>query len=144
MSTAQTAATGGVQGQQAAQSPNSNPMNNLSTNDFLNMLVAELQNQDPTQPVDNTEILDQVSQIDQIQSNQSLTTTLNGMLVGQNVTAGAVLLNQTIQGTDANGNAVSGVVSQVSMSNNAVQLTVGSSTVPLANVTSIGGSSTSG
>jgi flagellar basal-body rod modification protein FlgD len=119
-------------------------MSNLSTNDFLNMLVAELQNQDPTQPVDNTQILNQVSQIDQIQSNQSLSTTLNGMLVGQNVTAGAVLLNQTIQGTDAKGNAVSGVVSQVTTSDNAVQLQVGSSTVPLANVTTIGGNSTSG
>jgi len=144
MSTSQAGATGGVQGQQAAQSPGNNPMSNLSTNDFLNMLVAELQNQDPTQPVDNTQILNQVSQIDQIQSNQSLSTTLNGMLVGQNVTAGAVLLNQTIQGTDAKGNAVSGVVSQVTTSDNAVQLQVGSSTVPLANVTTIGGNSTSG
>jgi flagellar basal-body rod modification protein FlgD len=106
------------------------------------MLVTELQQQDPTQPVDSSQILDQVSQIDQIQSNQSLTTTLNSVLLEQNVATGSSLLNQTIAGTDAKGNAVNGVVSQVSISSGAVQLQVGNSTVPIANVTSIGGTST--
>ncbi len=144
MSLAQTASTSGVSGQAAAQSPNNNPMGNLTTNDFLNMLVTELQQQDPTQPVDSSQILDQVSQIDQIQSNQSLTTTLNSVLLGQNVATGSSLLNQTIQGTDASGNAVNGVVSQASIANGTVQLQVGNSTVPLANVTGIGGNNTSG
>ena len=143
MSVAQTASSG-VSGQTGAQSPNSNAMGKMTTNDFLNMLVTELQQQDPTQPVDSSQILDQVSQIDQIQSNQSLTTTLNSVLLGQNVNTGSALLNQTIQGTDAKGNAVNGVVSQVSIASGAVQLQVGNSTVPLANVTGIGGSSTSG
>ncbi len=105
-------------------------MGNMTTNDFLNMLVTELQQQDPTQPVDSSQILDQVSQIDQIQSNQSLTTTLNSVLLEQNVATGSALLNQTITGTDAKGNAVNGMVSQVSISSGAVQLQVGSSTVP--------------
>jgi flagellar basal-body rod modification protein FlgD len=142
MSTAQTSATSGVTGATGSQSPNNNPLGNISTNDFLNMLVTELQQQDPTQPVDSSQILDQVSQIDQIQSNQSLTTTLNSVLLEQNVTTGSSLLNQTIAGTDASGNSVNGVVSQVSISNGAVQLQVGNSTVPIANVTSIGGTST--
>ena len=37
--------------------------NSMSSQDFIKMLVAQLQNQDPTQPVSNTEILQEVSQI---------------------------------------------------------------------------------
>jgi flagellar basal-body rod modification protein FlgD len=144
MSLAQTASTSGVSGATGSQSPNNNPLGNMTTNDFLNMLVTELQQQDPTQPVDSSQILDQVSQIDQIQSNQSLSTTLNSVLLEQNVATGSALLNQTITGTDAKGNAVNGTVSQVSISSGAVQLQVGNSTVPIANVTGIGGNSTSG
>ena len=40
--------------------------------------LPNLQNQDPTQPVSNTEILQEVSQISDIETNQSLSTTLQG------------------------------------------------------------------
>ena len=36
---------------------------------FIKLLIAELQNQDPMNPLDNHEILQQVSQIREIESN---------------------------------------------------------------------------
>jgi len=85
-----------------------NAFDSLNVQDFINMLVAELQNQDPTQPVDNSEILNEVSQIRSIESNDQLTTTLQSVLLGQNVATGGSLINQTITGTDAAGNSVGG------------------------------------
>jgi flagellar basal-body rod modification protein FlgD len=35
--------------------------NSLTADDFLTLLIAQLQNQDPTEPVDNAEILNQLA-----------------------------------------------------------------------------------
>jgi flagellar basal-body rod modification protein FlgD len=101
------------------------------------MLVAELQNQDPTQPVTNSELMEEVGQIQTIQSTQQLTTTLQAVLMGQNVATAGNLIGRAVQGTDANGNAVSGNVSSVSIANGAATLNVGNTTLPLANVTQV-------
>ena len=47
------------------------------------------------------------------------------------------MINQEIAGTDANGNAVTGVVQGVQINNGAATLVVNGSNVPLANVTGI-------
>ena len=104
---------------------------------FIQLMVTELQEQDPLNPMDNTQLLTQLSQIESIQSSQQLSQTLGGEALGQSVATGSSLLNQSIQGTDANGNAVSGVVSSVSVANGSVTLQVGTSSVPLANVSQI-------
>ena len=48
-----------------------NTWSSMTPQDFIKMLIAELQNQDPTQPVDNSQILQQVSQIDNIVTNEN-------------------------------------------------------------------------
>ena len=92
-------------------------MENLSTQDFTNMLVAELQNQDPTQPITNSDLMQQVGQIQSIQTTQQLNTTLQSVLLGQSVATAGNLIGRSVQGQDASGNPVSGTVSSVSISN---------------------------
>ena len=112
-------------------------MGTINANSFLQMLVTELQQQDPTQPMDSSQILDQVSQIEQIESSQQLSTSLNSVVMGQNLAAGAGLLNQNVTGLDGSGNSVSGVVSQVNVANGQVTLQVGNDSIGLSNVTQI-------
>ena len=77
---AQAASTTAASGSSGSSS-NSDSSNALSSSDlestFLNLLVTELQNQDPTQPVDPTEMVSQMvslNQLDQLISiNQTLT-----------------------------------------------------------------------
>ena len=127
-------------GQTASQSSSStNSFQSLTTQDFLNMMVAELQNQDPMNPTDSSEILQEVSQIDAIQSNTQLTTTLQGVQLGQSIATASALIGMTVTGTDANGNAVSGTVSSASINNGAAELQIGSSSIPLGNVTGVQG-----
>jgi flagellar basal-body rod modification protein FlgD len=111
------------------------------------MMIAELKNQDPTNPTDSSQILQEVSQIDAIQSNTQLTSTLQGVQLGQSIATASALIGMTVAGTDASGNAVSGTVSSASINNGAAQLQIGSSSIPLSNVTQVqgyGSSSSSG
>src|SRR5258708_40188416 len=81
----------------------------LTSQDFLKMLITELQNQDPTQPVSNSELLQQLSQMQALQSNVELNTTLSNLSNNQQVSSGASFLGKVVSGTDANNNPVNGV-----------------------------------
>ena len=101
------------------------------------MLVTELQNQDPTQPMSNTDLMNQVSQIQSIESNQQLTSTLQSVALGQSIASAGSLIGATVTGTGRNSKQVTGTVNSVSISNGSATLNVGSSTITLSNVTQI-------
>src|SRR5436190_464107 len=54
---------------------------NLKLDDFMKMLLAELQNQDPLSPMDASQMLTQIGQITQVGSTQQLTSTLDSVLL---------------------------------------------------------------
>jgi len=140
---ATSALSGIVQGQAAQQTPstvaNSDAFANMGTQQFIQMMITELQNQDPTSPMDNSQILQEIGQIESISSTQQLSNTLTSMQLQQDMTSGAVLLNRTVTGLNASGNKVSGTVSKVTVAGNAVQLQVGQDTIALNNVSEIDG-----
>jgi flagellar basal-body rod modification protein FlgD len=119
-------------------------LQSISVEDFTQMLVTELRNQDPTQPMSNTDLMNQVSQIQSIESNQQLTSTLQSVALGQSIASAGSLIGATVTGTNANGQSVTGTVNSASISNGAAILNVGSSTIPLNNVTQISPAGSSG
>ena len=90
-----------------------------------------------TQPVSNTEILQEVSQIDNIQTNQTLSNTLTAVALEQSMSTASNLLNMNVSAVDASGNTVSGPVSSISIANGLASLTVNGTSVPFSNITSI-------
>jgi flagellar basal-body rod modification protein FlgD len=44
----------------------------LTEDDFLKLLMVQLQNQDPTSPMDNTQLMSQMAQLEAIQSNNNM------------------------------------------------------------------------
>lgn len=58
---------------------------NITSNDFLTLLVSELKNQDPTQPTDPNQYITQLAQVNSLQQlisiNQGIGT-LNGAISG--------------------------------------------------------------
>ncbi len=113
---------------------NADPFANLSMNDFLTLMITELQNQDPTSPEDSSQIMQEIGQMQSIESTTELNTTLNGLSLGQGLSAASLMLNQNIVGLDSNGDSVNGTVSSVVMNNGTPSLVVGNSTVQLSNV----------
>jgi flagellar basal-body rod modification protein FlgD len=58
-------------------------MNGLNPNDFMTLLVAEIQNQDPTQPMDPTTFMSQLVNLNQLEQ----VTAINQVVQQFNTTA---------------------------------------------------------
>jgi flagellar basal-body rod modification protein FlgD len=48
-------------------------------NMFLQLLVAQLKNQDPTQPMDSTTFVTQLAQFQQLESTNNMSTSISGI-----------------------------------------------------------------
>jgi flagellar basal-body rod modification protein FlgD len=129
--------TGTSTGASGSSSSTSNPnagLDNIDINQFLQMMITELQNQDPLNPESNSEIMQELGEMQQISASNELTTTLNGVALGQSLSNATTLIGKQIDGLDDSGNPVSGVVDKVSVLNNTPKLYVGSQVVSLNNV----------
>ena len=62
----------------AANSAQGNGLNDVDMNQFLNLMITELQNQDPLNPTDNAALLEQIGQLRSISSNDQLVNTVFG------------------------------------------------------------------
>ena len=69
-----------------------NDLRDLDVGDFLNLMIAELQNQDPLDPLDNSEMVAQLGQIREISSTNQLIETLNQVFTGQNLSTASSLI----------------------------------------------------
>ena len=109
--------------------------------EFLTMLMAELKNQDPTDPVDTKDLLTQQAQLSELEQMQNLNTNLVTMMAMQSVDQAVNLVGKTVTGT-VDSASVSGVVSSVSFDSSGgttLNLTTSSGTasITLAEVTNI-------
>ncbi len=68
----------------AATTPSSSSTNSSDAEaTFLNMLVTELQNQDPTSPMDPTQMVGQMFSMNQLQQLIDINTTLSAIASGK-------------------------------------------------------------
>jgi flagellar hook assembly protein FlgD len=92
-----------------------NTLNDLDLDVFLKLLISEMQNQDPLNPMDNSEMLNQINQIREIGSTDKLTSTLDSVLLGQNITSSTNLIGQDIKAISDDNQSVAGTVTRVSI-----------------------------
>ena len=90
-------------------------LNDLDLDAFLKLLITEMQNQDPLNPMDNSEMLAQINQLREIGSTDKLTSTLDSVLLGQNITSSTNLIGKDIQAISDDNQKVSGTVTRVSI-----------------------------
>jgi flagellar basal-body rod modification protein FlgD len=90
--------------------PDKTGFNALTSQDFLKLLVTQLQNQDPTQPVGNEELLNQLSAMRTLQSNIEMGDAMKAITTNQQLSTAAGFIGRTVSGTDLAGKALTGVV----------------------------------
>ena len=94
-----------------------NTLNDLQLDDFLNLIIAELQNQDPLNPLENDELIAQISQIREVGATEELTQTLDSVLLGQNIASATNLIGADVVALDNTGQRVTGNVRVVTVNN---------------------------
>ena len=77
----------------------------LNLNTFINLLVAELQHQDPTQPMKDTDYMSQLSNLGTLNA-------LEDLQKNSTISQGTTLLGKTVQGSATDGSIVTGTVTR--------------------------------
>ncbi|MBI4579288.1 MAG: hypothetical protein HY718_06270 [Planctomycetes bacterium] len=89
----------------------------ISGNDFMNILVKQLQMQDPMKPMSNQEMVQQLSTIRELEMNTRMSARLEQLTDQQRFGSAAALIGKYVQGkvTDGGGNefVVEGIVTGV-------------------------------
>jgi flagellar basal-body rod modification protein FlgD len=95
----------------------------LSIQDFLKILVTQLNNQDPLKPLDNQEFVTQLAQFTSLQQTQEVNDKLTTLLTTQGAMQSVGLLGRTVDIIQTGG-ALTGTVSAVNFVGGEPRLTV--------------------
>lgn len=119
--------------------------NGLSSEDFMKLLITQLQNQDPSSPMDSDQLLNQISQMRTLQANLELEKSLKELAAGQQLsTLGQQLSSATsligknvtaVVGDDKT--EVIGQVESVVVKDGSTLLRINSQEIPLTSVTKV-------
>lgn len=96
---------------------------NIGIQDFLKILTAQLNNQDPLKPVDNQEFVAQIAQFATLEQSRQLNEKIDNMLAMQSSTQSIGLLGKTVD-INVNGVMVTGRVSALGLDSGQPLLTV--------------------
>jgi flagellar basal-body rod modification protein FlgD len=124
----------------AGSASSTGPSNELGKDAFLQLLVLQLQNQDPLSPLENTEMVAQLAQFSALEAATNLNKQfeiLSGNVDQLNFISGAQLLGKTVSGVDADGAVQTGLVESVHLDGSLVVLTVNGKFMPMSGILSI-------
>jgi flagellar basal-body rod modification protein FlgD len=118
-----------------------NDLRSVDLSKFLDLMIAELQNQDPLNPLDNTQLIQQISQIREIGATNQLSETLSAMQTGQNLTAASSLIGKQVSALNDDGQNVQGTIDRVTVevdsqgsSKRSIKAHIGDSSFDLSNI----------
>lgn len=106
-----------IGGSSSPASASVNGFSSLSSEEFVEIIFAELTNQDPLEPNDSKALIDQLSSLRSIESDIALTENLNSLVEQTQFAAAAGLVGQVVGGLTLSGERVLDLV--VSVSNTA-------------------------
>ncbi len=125
----------------SAQSQTSD-LRDMDVGQFLDLLIAQMQNQDPLEPMDNSEMMAQIAQMREISATDQLTEMLTGLSIGQQLSTASSMIGRQVQALSDDGGNVAGVVDRVSVETAAdesrtLRVHIGTESVKLNNVREI-------
>lgn len=98
---------------------------------FMNLLVTQLRNQDPSSPMDTNQMISQTTQLATMEKLTSMDKTATENFSLQMRTAAAAMIGQSISWEDKDGTAHTGVADSVSFASGVPAVKVGELSVPL-------------
>lgn len=124
-------------GTSSSSSSSSGAMPGVDSKTFLNLLVAQLKYQDPTNPTSGTEFMAQTAQMYTVQALGEIEKQQTASAAAEGTMATASLIGKDVTATASDGTVITGLVSGVSVGTTGPMLQIGDKTAPLSGVTSI-------
>lgn len=90
-------------------------LKDLDINEFLQVMIAELTNQDPLNPMDNTQLVQQIGSIREIAATDKLTGSLEQVQSGQSMTTAGALIGKKVSALTDDAENIEGIVERVSI-----------------------------
>ena len=87
-------------------------------NTFLQLLIAEMKNQDPTNPMDTSQYMSQFAQLSTVEQAMQTNTKLDSLLSSQSLSQADGLIGKTVSFTDSTGATFTGKVAAISINSN--------------------------
>ncbi|AHY53991.1 MULTISPECIES: flagellar hook assembly protein FlgD [Bradyrhizobium] len=110
-----TSATDSTSKSSATNSTQNTASNTVDYNTFLQLLVAEMKNQDPTNPMDTSQYMSQFAQLSTVEQAMQTNSKLDALLSSQSLSQANGLIGKTVSFTDATGANFSGKVVSISI-----------------------------
>jgi flagellar basal-body rod modification protein FlgD len=112
----------------------------MGSDTFLKLLVAEMKYQDPSKPMDSSEMMAQTATLTQTQALQTIAEQNKQTLALQRSLSAGALVGHQVSYTATDGSTLSGVVSAVRISSvdNASTALIGGESVDVGRITQVG------
>jgi flagellar basal-body rod modification protein FlgD len=112
--------------------------NALGENDFLQLMMDQLKNQDPTSPADPTQFLSELANFSSLEQETTIASASTASAAAQGSAAALGLLGKTVSYIDSNGATQTGAVTKVDLTSSSPTLTIGGATgVTLSQITEV-------
>lgn len=98
--------------------------NSVDYNTFLQLLIAEMKNQDPTNPMDTSQYMSQFAQLSTVEQAMQTNSKLDSLLSSQALSQADALIGKTVSFTDSTGASFSGKVASISINTNGAVATL--------------------
>lgn len=87
----------------------------IDYNGFLQLLIAQMRNQDPTNPTDSTEYMSQLAQLSTVEQAVQTNAKLDSLLSSSAIQQAEGLIGRTATFTDGNGQSTSSKIKEVTI-----------------------------
>lgn len=109
----------------------------LNRDQFMKILISEVSNQDPLDPVNQKDFLGQLATLQNLESSAALTEGIYNSTLFQEIGSASSLIGKQVRGVGDDGAPVSGLVDKVTVDGKTVRLMVQGRAMALGGVTEI-------
>ena len=113
------------------------PVKMLGQNEFLKLLVVQMRNQDPMQPVSDTEFIAQMAQFSSLEQTKSMGADIAKLRQGNDFLQATNLLGKNVHLTIGNMAFTKGIVTDLNVKDGEARIIVGNKTYTLDQVNSV-------
>jgi flagellar basal-body rod modification protein FlgD len=131
--TSDTASIGGI----STTPPTRVPKQSLDSEAFMNLLVTQLRNQDPSSPMDTNQMIAQTTQLAMMEKLTNMDSTNQENFALQMRMAAANLVGHTVSYIDKDGATKTGLASSVSYEGSVPVVTVGDQKIALDSISGV-------